>query len=77
MYQTSTIKFKYHDPTDWEGGVQIRTLKPTGRWKIDYDDRGKQKLYIEHRGWIFKYWIPEDWIFESHPSPIINDCSKK
>jgi len=62
------MKAYYKDYTDlyiWEW----KPLNPTGKWKIvnGMSESGKpySLLYIQHKGWFFKTWIPESEIILS------------
>jgi len=52
-------------------------LKPTGRWKIESTAHYRDRLFIEHRNWLwFCDWIPaKDIEFKPAPSCTINECS--
>lgn len=64
----------------------IIKLKPTGKWKIDYEPYISllrhtidPVLYIQHQGSIFKYWVNENDIVGS-PVPLVpttNKCTSK
>ena len=65
------------------GGYQLNSYKklnPTGRWKLKYSYYSYENdptLYIEHKSWIFKYWIHEDSIvLRPSEEEVIFDCKK-
>ena len=51
----------YYESYEGEGWYTFKPLNPTGRWKLEtgpfYDG---YKLFIEHKGWIFRRFICED-----------------
>lgn len=68
---------------EYQFSKSIIKLKPTGKWKIDYEpyiSRVRRTidpiLYIQHQGLFFKYWVSENEIVLSQLPliPSINDC---
>lgn len=59
------------------GIVNYRPLNPTGRWKIESGPYYKNKLFIEHKGFVFKSWISEAAITMKPKQEIaIFECGK-
>lgn len=55
--------------------VSFKPLNPTGRWKIVSGPYHENKLFIEHKGLIFKSWIAEDNIvFKCERKSIVFEC---
>ena len=45
----------------WVGGiVKCLPVYPTGKWKIESGPYYKDKMFIQHKGLIFKRWLSED-----------------
>lgn len=67
----------YIEIMEAEWGVSYKPFKPTGRWKIESCAYYRDRLFIEHQGFIFKSWIPEDDIkFLPAKKSIINACTQ-
>lgn len=59
MKQVEYITIEHYDD---ESGTYISTgprLNPTGRWMLRTSPDYINLLFIEHKGLIFKSWIPE------------------
>lgn len=45
----------------WVGGiVKYFRVYPTGKWKIESGPYYKDKMFVQHKGLIFKRWLSED-----------------
>ena len=42
------------------GGYLYKDIKLTGRWKLASGPYGKNIMYVEKRGLLFKSWVCED-----------------
>ena len=68
----------YYEEMGDMGGIYYKPLNPTGRWKLESGPNWVNRMYIEHQGFIFKRWIPEDNISFRHTEVTkIFDCKSK
>jgi hypothetical protein len=59
-----------------EYGYSYKPLKPTGRWMIQSGPYFTMKMFIEHKGWLFKRMISEDRIvFKPEQAVSVFDCT--
>ena len=54
------MQIPYIETVKYMGIVSRKPLKPTGRWKIESCAYYKDRMFVEHQGWIFKHWIDEN-----------------
>lgn len=55
--------------------VFYKPLNPTGRWMMKTGPFYENKMFVEHRGWIFRRWIgEEDICFGPPESSAVFDC---
>ena len=58
------------------GVCHYKLLRPTGRWKIESGPYYERKMFIEHKGVLFKQWIPEASIeFKPREESYIFECN--
>jgi len=70
------MKIPYIKGVGDEWQLKHEPLNPTGRWKIESCAYYENKLFIEHKGWIFNSWVSEDSIvWRPENKTTINECS--
>ena len=42
------------------GEIIRKPLNPTGKWKLESGPYFRDKLFIQHKGWLFKRWVSEN-----------------
>jgi hypothetical protein len=66
----------YFEVTGGYGEIYYKVLKPTGRWKLETTPyNSSYEMWIEHKGLIFKSWIPENQIvFKPKRTSVVFEC---
>ena len=60
-----------------EWGYITKLLKPTGRWRLTSGPHFKDRLSVEHQGYIFKRWVwEEDIFFSNAKTDNVFECAK-
>lgn len=53
-------------------------LTPTGRWMLASGPYYENKMFVEHKGWLWDRWIAEDDIvFLADSVVTVFDCNEK
>ena len=58
------------------GAIYYKPLKPTGRWTIESGPYFTMKMFVEHKGLVFKHMISEDEIvFRPESTVAVFKCN--
>jgi len=52
----------YIESHDEYGFASKKPLNPTGKWKFESGPYYRNKMFVQHKGWLLKHWISEDYI---------------